>query len=363
MILNRLAEQWRTLARLTSCRDMESLELQGNWGTLEEMPDLPANLKTFIAGPGIVVKMRDAVQVLTKRAATLKHAEFHSLTSVVPVDWTPPTVDLPQLETLVLARTVVRHPSLIDAESRAIKVMVDRATNLKRLILRWDSTFHQGLFDLQDFSQLETLELNGLLRESASYDNLPSSLRCLHLPANETPLDPSAHDGPSLPDLKSLAITGCKDLNNLLSDLRILLENRQRMVEGGRHTPRRIRSFSLSVSRMMDHTSDSLWNILNLGCFDLEELSLAEPTVDDGLMDRVLKRHPNLRRINIPQTRITGVTVKAAVTRLKQLEFLGIEDCASVSNDAVQWAKGQGIHLTAPNVYRGENGGRRVRYG
>lgn len=78
-------------------------------------------------------------------------------------------------------------------------------------------------------------------------------------------------------------------------------------------------------------------------CDTLEELSLASMTLNDRSALEVTGLYPNLKRLDISATLITGVTVKAVVKM--GVEWLKINDCEKIGTDAVEWARGKGVDV------------------
>ncbi|KAI6709791.1 hypothetical protein JHW43_007682 [Diplocarpon mali] len=75
----------------------------------------------------------------------------------------------------------------------------------------------------------------------------------------------------------------------------------------------------------------------------VEELSLASMDIGDNVALEVVGLYPNVKKLDMASTRITGVAVKAFVEN--GLEWLKMNHCESVSVDAIDWARGQGVEV------------------
>ncbi|KAF2100976.1 hypothetical protein NA57DRAFT_55047 [Rhizodiscina lignyota] len=100
-------------------------------------------------------------------------------------------------------------------------------------------------------------------------------------------------------------------------------------------------------------------------CPNIEELGLESSELTDEIAETIPDILPRLRRIGLAWTQITGVTIKALVQKLPkgQLEFLDVSYCQSLSPDAVDWAKAQGVRVKYSMAEGFSGNGRRVQYG
>ncbi|KAI9808865.1 MAG: hypothetical protein M1826_004032 [Phylliscum demangeonii] len=75
----------------------------------------------------------------------------------------------------------------------------------------------------------------------------------------------------------------------------------------------------------------------------LKELELVDGDVYDDDIELIAPQVPRLERLNLWNTRVTGVAVKILLTRPdSRLSWLGLENCSLVSPDAVEWARARG---------------------
>jgi len=75
----------------------------------------------------------------------------------------------------------------------------------------------------------------------------------------------------------------------------------------------------------------------------VEELSLASLVMQEQRMIQIVNLYPNVRRLDVSGTRLTGVAVKTFVQM--GVEYLKLNECSEVGADAVEWARGQGVEV------------------
>ena len=75
----------------------------------------------------------------------------------------------------------------------------------------------------------------------------------------------------------------------------------------------------------------------------VEELSLASLLIWEERMIEVVKLYPNLRRLDVSGTKVTGVAVRCFVEM--GITWLKLDECSEVSTDAVEWARGKGVEV------------------
>lgn len=73
----------------------------------------------------------------------------------------------------------------------------------------------------------------------------------------------------------------------------------------------------------------------------VEELSLAFLSLQEQRLIDIVRLYPNVRRLDVSGTKMTGVAVKAFVHM--GVEYLRLNECSEISSDAVEWARGQGV--------------------
>ncbi|KAH7350943.1 hypothetical protein BKA65DRAFT_549929 [Rhexocercosporidium sp. MPI-PUGE-AT-0058] len=107
----------------------------------------------------------------------------------------------------------------------------------------------------------------------------------------------------------------------------------------------------LTIGDRMVNTRESLVKEDFPPCESLEELSLASMILSDRPALEIVGLYPNIKRLDISATHITGVAVKAFVN--KGLKWLRINECDRISADAVEWARGNDIEIIHNLVSQG----------
>lgn len=75
----------------------------------------------------------------------------------------------------------------------------------------------------------------------------------------------------------------------------------------------------------------------------VEELSMAGMTSGERQVLDTAKLFPNLKKLDVSMTRITGVAVKDFVNM--GIKSLKLNECRSISPDAVEYARGKGVQV------------------
>lgn len=73
----------------------------------------------------------------------------------------------------------------------------------------------------------------------------------------------------------------------------------------------------------------------------VEELSLASLIIRERRMLEIIKLYPNLRKLDVSSTKVTGVAVKHFVDM--GIKWLKLDECSDVSPDAVEYARGKDV--------------------
>lgn len=73
---------------------------------------------------------------------------------------------------------------------------------------------------------------------------------------------------------------------------------------------------------------------------------------DDEWMSIITQCQPGLQSLDLSQTNITGVGVKATVD-LGHLKELEVEGCQKLSPDAVKWARSKGVRVRYSQTLKG----------
>ncbi|TGO59461.1 hypothetical protein BCON_0044g00190 [Botryotinia convoluta] len=78
-------------------------------------------------------------------------------------------------------------------------------------------------------------------------------------------------------------------------------------------------------------------------CENVVVLSVSYLQYDEKDFIRMIEKFPNLERLTINGTKITGVAVKHFVKQ--GIKFLDVKHCAKISPDAVEYARGKGVEV------------------
>lgn len=78
-------------------------------------------------------------------------------------------------------------------------------------------------------------------------------------------------------------------------------------------------------------------------CESLETLGFGGMIVGDKDITKMVDQYPNLKKLDIKGTKVTGVGVKHIVKN--GVKFLDLSQCEELGEDAVTWAKGQGVEV------------------
>lgn len=96
---------------------------------------------------------------------------------------------------------------------------------------------------------------------------------------------------------------------------------------------------------------------------DLRELSIPQArNVDEHWVPIMVEHMLNLESIDLESTDVTGYGIKLLVQSLPRLRTLRLNNCMSLSGDALQWARAQGIVVSYGTESKGGSG-RIVRFG
>lgn len=68
---------------------------------------------------------------------------------------------------------------------------------------------------------------------------------------------------------------------------------------------------------------------------------------DDNAAVRLFQQMPNLEELHVPNTAVTGITIKRIVSGLlpRSIKFLDVMGCADVTPEAIEWGREKGIKI------------------
>lgn len=332
----------------TRCKLLNELRIPGGLigASILEAAPCASNLKTLIINKACQISC-DAVSQLLSYCPNLERAEFQNVSSGGnrPARW---ETDMPKLRTLTLdTPTVMRQlrPLL------ALGTLLTKITNIHTLSAQgWAVPQNfpaQGL----DFSNLHGLQHLNISRLTAPLPpRLPSAICSLYM--TDCCCFPRASGRKfeefDLPQIIRLSLAAWLELSPL--DLHsCLVSNKGKVTH-------------LDISNCISLSSANLKDLITNGYFEgTEALILRSCDVDDEVAMLIARNLAHLTNLDLARTKVTGVGVKALVTRLEgKLENLCLDGCDLTSIDAVELARAKGVKVAFgfPDPL---SGGRRIR--
>jgi Leucine-rich repeat (LRR) protein len=208
-----------------------------------------------------------------------------------------------------------------------------------------------GLFPMPpDFSRLDCLEV--LVFRGTDiwrFPVVPESLRRLDV-SDSPSLKYRIDLDDTLPGLESFSISANPGIDN--EELLGILSTASQKLS--------LRHLDVGMCPRID--ADSLEWLLDAGHGDnLESLSLHGNQKFGDQVTRELGRMTNLKRLDIGNTKISGVGVSNLIHRRNsKLEWLGLDYCPNVGRDAIDMAVAEGLQVSHKSEQL--KGGRKVRY-
>ena len=317
--------------------------------SLVEAANFARNLSTLIVSNSCMITL-DAVTRVLSLCNKLERAEFLWIyASGVSPQWqissklralTLSTGDVPSavytVWNLVCTRGSVQSSS---ADTVSLQQsLLDQLPDITELSL--PAGVFETSFMPAGFSTLRKLRSLKLCRNRLpSLPKLPSTLRNLHLIA--TSIDfrrlesaESLEEDYNLHELETLDLSH----NHLLTypALQILLNP----------SKGKLKELDLSCCGKIDKAA--IHRLITSGYLNgIVELRLSHLEVDDFTAENIAGSCPQLKRLNLSCTKITGVGVKFLVQKPQgKIEELCLNNCAGVSIDAVAYAKAKGINVS-----------------
>ncbi|KAI4262194.1 MAG: hypothetical protein L6R42_002625 [Xanthoria sp. 1 TBL-2021] len=320
---------------VTQCKSLEHLEIGGGYSnaSLIKAASVARNLRCLLL-PARCETSLDCVSQILGVCKNLVRAEFHSVTSTQSIHprWQG---DMSRLRTLVVKVTDVQ------GSKPSFDSLMHMIPDIRELSLRgWKSKTTIPPANAVAMTRLEKLQLadfKGCVNPLAL-----SALRTLDLDTCINVLHSFVDQG-SRPDLRTdgiaeLSLSCASDLS--LECLVWLLGPK---FDGLR---------KLHLPQCTEITDVGLRNLIDMGLIDhVVDLDLSGPRLTDSLIQLLAFRAFRLERIKVASTAITGVGVKALVTKPgSKLQYLDITDCMHVASDAVAFAR----HLKGLKVKCGQ---------
>lgn len=207
-------------------------------------------------------------------------------------------------------------PNLVSA------VLVDWKVHLRTLMF----------FNLQKWTHLEYLDLTNT--QITVFPILPETLK--HLILAENPLL-------SIPDTATLLTLTTLPLLETFNCHQTALNAEQLIFlvgESAIHGNLK----RLHVGARMNTASDTPAEDEFPRSKTVEELSLAQLHLADKRTLDIVALYPNLRKLDVSSTQVTGVAIKEFVNR--GITTLKLDECNQISPDAVEWARGKGVQVS-----------------
>ena len=327
----------------TRCKGLEDLRIPGGLigASILEAAPCASNLKILVISKSCQVSCDTASQLL-RHCTNLKHAEFHSVSSAKnrPATW---NVDMPNLRTLILDTPKAQLRPLLD-----FKTLLARIIGIQNLSVQGWSVPPILNEDFSSLRQLQHLDISRL--DAALIPQLPSTLLTLSMAgANVHIWIPGVSFADfDLPHMVRLSMAGWSELS--LGDLQACL------------IPNKGKATHLDVGECIALSSANLKELITHGYLEaVEDLVLKSCNIDDEVAMLIARNVPRLKSLDVSNTKITGVGVKALVVGLEgRLEHLCLDGCRSTNIDAVELARAAGLKVAFgfPDPL---SGGRRIR--
>ncbi|CAI7633396.1 unnamed protein product [Penicillium crustosum] len=341
----------KVLDMLSRCPQLEHLELMVRYDYPKEfylkIKDF-RRLKSLVCGADISLSHACVGSILST-LSQLEKAVFLRVWDN-PIRGPPPTSTwpehLPNMKSLTIGSSQENPHGLIFQESVY--------PNLEELGLVWDPARSQSfrfhaVQENEYLPPLRILDLRGATIHSGFYQNLPTCLETLRFFSGS--IGPAHLGGNTLlegqnklPNLKTLIFNDTPWVNH--STLVIFLL----------HSEAPLRTLHVNLCHNMN--SAVLIDILNLldefnpELKELTELGVAcMAGMDDLFAKRLSEMLPNLRILDLSQTRITGCTIRMFADArndelaVEKLDALIIKGCDDVSRDAIDYGRQMGLKI------------------
>ncbi|CAL8582863.1 hypothetical protein XPA_008506 [Xanthoria parietina] len=307
---------------VTQCKSLEHLEIGGGYtnASLIKAASVARNLRCLLL-PARCETSLDCVSQILGVCKNLVRAEFHNVTTTPSFrpNWKG---DMSRLRTLVvfMRKGFVGQRPLFDD-------LMHMIPDIRELSLRgWESDTDIPPASGAAMTRLEKLQL----ADFHGHVNPPAlpSLRILDLDiVLHAFLNPVPGPYPTNAGIAELSISCASKLS---SECLVWLLGSNFDALSKLHLP-----------QCIEITDLDLRNLINMGLIDhVVDLDLSGPRLTDSLVQLLAARALRLERIKVASSSITGVGVKALVTKPgSQLQFLDITDCMHVASDAVAFAR------------------------
>ncbi|KAF2401781.1 hypothetical protein EJ06DRAFT_581029 [Trichodelitschia bisporula] len=322
----------------TVCKDLRTMELhEGRFSgeSVIECAQLAYSLTTLRLSRNVTITVRDVTKVFKFRPA-IAVAEFGDVqteATVARATWTA----MPNLHTLRFGNNVSPEDNNRSAKANLNGVSLDRlfpsTPNLKHFSLEgWQ-------YSLPTSVSLAHLQLDALIIKRCNLriiDNIPATLRRLSVVRcgfHHPPL--FRQNMPFLEDLEiSLVNFDAANAEALVCNAFPIWQ--EAAVPAG--APSVIWRFHISDCSWMG--INQLKNMLRSErVLQAQDISLRNTSIDDGGLQSVIRLMPNLRRLDLTDTKITGSSVGKVLLAIPNLQFLDVSHCSGISSETLEWAR------------------------
>jgi len=311
-----------------TCKQLGYLKFQGV-GLLGDSLATPLpnaqSLRTLIVSPGCEISLGSVVSALEACRLTLVEADISGIRGGRIFDPVWPTLE--SMKTLCL-RLV-----------RGLRIVIDlnaicKATpNITSVALNGWTTLTQHRFDFTKWRRLLHLDLNNT--QIAFIPLLAPTLKYLDIGRMWT-LDGLLSDENEPNALPLLETFICSETH---LDHRIITSMTNHSINAGN-----LKTFHMGNSRAIPpHTITSSGTSSYPASETVGDLSIAGLLWSEEQMIQLVNQYPNLRKLDVATTRITGVAVRHFVAM--GIKWLCLNECEKVSLDAVEYARGKGVEV------------------
>ncbi|CAG8951570.1 hypothetical protein HYFRA_00007486 [Hymenoscyphus fraxineus] len=320
-----------------TCKCLRLLEMNGSGaiGTslIFALPRAKS-LESIAVSRNTEITMTDVQAALRSCQATLLEAKFLQIGGHFQVSNSLGFPRLEKLQTLVLC---VANRHMNSSRDMSPSVIIDSCPNLVSLTLSgWDCS-SSGIGEIALRNGLRELDLsNTLLR---IFPRLPPTINRLILKGNpllrdaNLEVDELTESDYFLPLLEEFNCEGTDISDKFI--MRITQPSIQRKSLRILLIGRRLSVLLPDPSRVVERMYPTSTTV--------QHLSLASLQEPENHIIEAVKLFPNLQKLDVSLTKITGVAVKMFVKM--GIARLVLNECNHVSGDAVDWARGQGVEV------------------
>ncbi|KAL3422552.1 hypothetical protein PVAG01_06708 [Phlyctema vagabunda] len=312
-----------------TCQQLQNLEISGP-GTIGDslvkaLP-LSKNLQTLVVHKNCEVPLDCVVSVLNSNRATLREVSFLAVRAnyrSLTMQWPEPVFSHIKILRLRALGSEGQKPRL------NIDDLVEAFPNVEHVVLDEWSVSPASHTNLKPWAQLKHLDV-----ESIGLTNLPllpHALEHLNISYNVQLGSGGERDHTDLPLLKSF---NCYSTN---LDAQSVAKIIKPSIEAGNLKVLRVGGGVPELPGHMEIEEEYPASSI------LEEISLANMNLSELRTLQIINQYPNLKRIELSGSKITGVAVKHFVKM--GVTYLKVNECAQIGADAIAYARSMGVEV------------------